>query len=223
VTKRETVKRALFEVLDSMDANGGLTPQGFAELGSVIAALREVSPVPDPIVQQDRVHGRWETLFSHFGSRESAGKTRVHESDLRTHTFGQFKPLPIRVTRLCQEIARGGVAYNNVSTFEAVDGSFRGNIVIRGCYRPDPGGDLRRFVVDFTAAELHPAQAADAAVLRERLGLAADQLLQRSFKSPKLHSDIVYLDDDTRVNVGAYGGVYVLRRTAEPGVSIALN
>ena len=170
MTEREKRKRALFEVLDSMDANGGLTAEGFEALGGVIAALKEVSPVPDPIIQQDRVHGCWETLFSHFGSRESAGKTRVHESDLRTHSFGQFKPLPIRVTRLCQEVARGGVAYNNVASFEALDNSFRGHIVIRGSYRADPAGDLRRFVVDFTSAELYPAQAADGDRLREHLG-----------------------------------------------------
>ena len=218
-----TAKRALFSVLDAMDLHGGLSAERFSELGEVISALRAVSPVADPIVRQELVQGRWETLFAHFGSRESAGKTRAHDSDLRTHSFGQFKPVPVRVTRLCQEIARGGIAYNNVASFEAPDGAFAGYIVVRGSYKPDPNGDLRRFMVDFNCAELHPSGAADEAALRERLGLQSGEPLQRSFKSPKLHSDIVYLDDDTRVNVGAYGGVYVLRRLSEPGVSVSFS
>lgn len=214
------VKRELFEVLDAMDAKGGLTAERFARLGEVVEALRKVSPVPDPIVRQDLVEGRWETQFAHFGSRESAGKTRAHDSDLRTHTFSQFKPVPIRVTRICQEIAREGSAYNNVVTFSAPDGAFAGQIVVRGGFRADPDGNLRRFMVDFKAAELHPQDASAEQVLRERLGLTQGEPLQKSFKSPKLHSDIVYLDDDTRVNMGGYGGIYVLRRVAEPGFSV---
>jgi hypothetical protein len=218
-----TVKRELFSVLDAMDAKGGLTPERFAQLGEVVEALRKVSPVPDPIIRQEKVEGRWETQFAHFGSRESAGKTRAHDSDLRTHSFSQFKPVPIRVTRICQEIARADSAYNNVVTFEAPDGAFSGHIVVRGSFRPDPEGNLRRFMVDFKAVELHPDSPAAEVALRERLGLTNGEPLQKSFKSPKLHSDVVYLDEDTRVNMGGYGGIYVLHRVSEPGVSVSFG
>jgi hypothetical protein len=233
-----------------MDDVGGLSEQAFADLSQLAQQLRAVSAVPDPIVQQQRVQGRWETLFAHFGARHSAGKTRVHDSDLRTHTFSQFRPVPVRITRLCQEItavghagttggasgtvgasATGGAsatvaasaaggAYNNVVSFEALDAAFSGHIVIRGRFRPDPDGNLQRFMVAFERAELHPAGPADEVALRERLGLAADAPLARDFKSPKLHSDVIYLDDDTRLNAGGYGGLYVLRRLAEPGISV---
>ena len=39
-------------------------------------------------------------------------------------------------------------------------------------------------------------------------------------KPPKLSSDVIYLDDALRINVGSLGGLYLLRRSDEPAISI---
>ena len=46
----------------------------------------------------------------------------------------------------------------------------------------------------------------------------ADPLVAE-LKPPRLHSNVVYLDDTYRINIGSLGGLYVLRRLAEPAVS----
>ena len=220
---REQLKRELFALIDSMSPAGGLSATAFERLQHLTVELGDVSAVPQPAVEPQCVAGRWENLFAHFGARASAGKTRVHDSDLRTHSFSQFAPLPIRVTRMCQEIAVADAAYNNVVSMHARDDSFRGYIVIRGRYKGDSGGNPKRFAVEFYRAELHAADAASELALRQQLELGGDAPLQKAFKSPRLHSDVVYLDDDIRINVGSYGGLYVLRRLHEPGVSVAFD
>ena len=57
--------------------------------------------------------------------------------------------------------------------------------------------------------------------LRVQFGLEPDAPLRRELKPPKLHSDVVYCDDDMRINHGSMGGVYVLRRLATPGQSVS--
>ena len=41
-----------------------------------------------------------------------------------------------------------------------------------------------------------------------------------AFRPIPFHSDIVYLDDDLRINYGKLGGFYVLERLNEPGHSV---
>jgi hypothetical protein len=37
---------------------------------------------------------------------------------------------------------------------------------------------------------------------------------------PRLHSDVVYLDDDLRINIGSFGGLYVLRRSTDSAATL---
>ena len=39
-------------------------------------------------------------------------------------------------------------------------------------------------------------------------------------KPPRVSSDVVYLDDEMRINLGSLGGMYLLRRSAEPPFSL---
>ena len=57
--------------------------------------------------------------------------------------------------------------------------------------------------------------------MRSALGFTSGESLREELKPPRLHSDIVYLDRDTRINLGSLGGFYVLRRLDEPSVSVA--
>ena len=89
-----------------------------------------------------------------------------------------------------------------------------------GKYHIEPENP-QRYIVDFYAIELVPPADVDAQTLRQQFGLPIDAPLRREMKPPKLHSDVVYCDDDTRINFGSMGGVYVMRRLSTPGKSVS--
>jgi len=193
---------------------GGYSEEAFAELGRLVDALKPHTPIPAPMDAQERVEGRWETLFAHFGARHSAFKAKVHESNLKIQSFNLLPPTPVRIERICQEISRTGSAYNNVIDFVAMDGRTRGLIIMHGRYREE-ADNRQRFAVDFHRIELRPAAGVTEAELRAALELPADTPLIHELTPPRLHSDVIYLDDDLRINVGSFGGLYVLRRSAD--------
>lgn len=218
-TPAPSSKARLLAHLDTQDSVGAFSDEAFEELGRLVEAIRVDSPIRAPMDAQERVEGRWETLFAHFGAKHSAGKPKVHDSNLKVHSFNRFPPIPVRITRLCQEIAREGAVYSNVVDFTAADGKTRGVIIVHGRYR-DEADNRQRFAVDFYRVELRPVAGFSEAELREALGLTNGEPLAEELKPPRLHSDVIYLDDDTRINVGSLGGLYVLRRLAEPLVSV---
>lgn len=213
-------KERLLAHIDAHDGPTGISEEALAETERLVSELRPHTPVPAPMDDLEQVEGRWETLFAYFGAKHSAGKPKVHDSNLKIHSFNCFPPVPVRITRMCQEIARSGAAYNNVVEFTAADGKTRGVIIVHGRFRGEPD-NRQRFAVDFHAVELRPAQGVSEAELRAAIGFTSGESLREELKPPRLHSDIVYLDRDTRINMGSLGGFYVLRRLDEPSVSVA--
>ncbi len=215
-----TIKDDLLALLDSQDASGGFSDDGFRRLGELVEAIRAESPYPEPMLTLDKVEGRWEATFAHFGVKHSAAKTRIHDSTLAMQSWNRFPAAPIRVLRICQEISRQGNAYNNVIDFTTPDDAADGTLIVRGVFRGEMG-NAQRFVVDFVRLEIRPRGTTTEPALRTALGLPADLPLAIDMKPPKLSSDVVYLDDRLRINVGSLGGLYLLRRSDDPAVSIA--
>jgi hypothetical protein len=219
MTDVATAKAALLNHLDAMDAKGGYDDEGFATLNSLVDALCPLTPEPAPINAPAMVDGPWETVFAHFGAKHSAGKTRRHMADLKVHSFGNFPPVPVEILAMHQEIASTSHAYNNVVSFEIAENRVPGVIIIHGEYSGDDSNP-QRFHVAFTKAELRPGAGVSEAAFRTALGFAEADPLVKDFRPPRLSSDIVYLDDSWRINKGSMGGVYVLKRSAAPAVSI---
>ena len=218
-----SLKSEILDVVERALPETGLSEEDFNRLERLAALISERSVYPEPIRTPERVEGRWETLFAHFGVRHSAGKPRVHLSTLKQQSFNRFPALPIRVTRILQEVAVEGQAYNNVIEIATPDGAATGYMVVRGRYSEHADGDPRRFGVEFYQVEIHPGPGVSDDALRSALGLKPAADLIRPLKAAKLHSDVIYLDDEIRINRGGLGGLYVLRRLSEPGVSIALT
>jgi hypothetical protein len=208
------IKNQLLTLIDQADAAGGFTDETFAELTALVDELRSQTPVPAPMDALEKVEGLWETVFAHFGAKHSAGKPKVHDSNLKVQSFNAFPPSPIRVLNICQEISRVESAYNNVIDFVAADGVTMGIIVVHGRFREVPE-NRQRFAVDFYAVELRPVPDGDTAALRAALDLDTNHALHITLKPPRLYSDVVYLDDHHRVNTGSLGGLYVLRRVSD--------
>ena len=101
-----TAKEKLLAHLDLQDEVGAFSDEAFDELGRLVEAIRLENVYPAPLDTLDKVVGRWDTDFAHFGGKHSAGKPNVHDSDLKWQSFNRFPAAPIRVTRICQEISQ---------------------------------------------------------------------------------------------------------------------
>ncbi len=125
----------------------------------------------------------------------------------------------MHVTSIDQEIHADTRAYNNVVFVQNEDRSANGIVVMQGEFTGD-ADNPQRFGVAFYRVSLRAADGQSDAQLREQFGLQPDDALAKDFKPPRLHSDIVYLDDDLRINYGGLGGFYVLKRLTRAGFSI---
>jgi len=210
------VKQELLAVIEAFNVDEAPTPP--ARLDVLIEAIQPLSPIPDAAHQLPSVAGSWSNLYARFGVGHSKGKSHREESTLSLQTFRAFPDIPIRIVEILQEIDLEPNTYNNVVLFETLAGA-PGLVIIHGRYQPDDD-DAKRFRVVFYAAEVRPRDNLDEAGLRAALGFASDAPLHREFKPAKLYSDVVYLDEQIRINIGGMGGVYVLTRRAEPAISL---
>lgn len=218
--ERGSIKSALLEAIAASRQDGSYDDAVVDRIHEHIAALRPHSTIPAPALAQHALSGPWRTLFAQFSVKHTAGKPIIHDTDLSIQSFKAFPKLPARALVLEQEIHHEGHHYNNVVRLESPDGSVQANVIVWGRYRVEE--DLpQRYFVEFYQAELRPLPGKSEDALRAGFGLAADAPLVRPLKPPRLHSDIVYCDDDLRINVGSLGGVYVLQRLDQQPVSVS--
>ncbi len=218
MSPRHVLKAELMSLLEDVNEGQSTTPD-LPEIVGMIDNLVPLSPIPDPTRHLAAVAGSWISVFASFGFGRAKGKMRHDDSTLGIQTFKAFPETPIHVVDILQEIGLETNAYNNLVIFEPMDRSCRGLIIIHGNYEGD-ADNHKRFRVVFHGAELRGLNGADDDALRRALDLPADYALQRDFKPAKFHSDVVYLDETTRINIGGMGGVYVLERRAEPALSL---
>jgi hypothetical protein len=212
---REALKRDLLSSIAAFDAG----KSDGSDVVDMIEALAPLSPIPDPNNHLAAVAGGWTTLYASFGAGRSVGRSHNDDSTLGLQSFRAFPETPIRVNEIVQEIGLASNAYNNVVRFETVEGGCPGIVIIHGDYELD-AEDARRFRVVFHGAEIRGAEGSDDAALRRAAGLPDDAALRRDFKPAKLYSDVVYLDETIRINIGGMGGVYVLERRTEEAISL---
>ncbi len=214
----ESVKRDLLSLVEAFNA-GQSGPPDYAEVVALVDTISPLSPIPDPNNHLASVAGSWISLYASFGMGHSKGKSHHDDSSLALQTFKAFPDIPIHVSDIVQEIGLDSKAYNNVVFFKTTTDGCEGLIIIHGDYACDPD-DVRRFRVVFHGAEIRGAEGVSDQDLRRSLQLPDDYALKRDFKPAKLHSDIVYLDDAIRINIGGMGGVYILERRSGPALSL---
>jgi len=101
----------------------------------------------------------------------------------------------------------------------SIGGHHTGRIIVWGRYDILPD-EPQRYRVSFYRCELVPPPGVTPALFRDQFGLNQDLPLEQDLKPPKLHSDVVFCDNDMRINFGSMGGVYVMRRLTTPGKSV---
>ena len=211
------------ELLTAIDADGGTGRYDDAGIDAIHAAIEQLlplSPIPRPLDEQEKVAGPWKSLFAQFGPKHTAGKPITHETSFKLLSFNNLPDAPLRLLEIEQEIHSVSKDYNNVHLVETIDGSQRAHLIVFGHY--DIAAETpQRYGVAFSRVGLVSPDGASDAELRSAFGFAADQSLDIGFKPPKLHSDVVYCDDDLRINFGSMGGVYVMARLHHGGHSVA--
>jgi hypothetical protein len=218
----ETIKAALCEAIDGCRPDGTYDDETFERVHALINQLTPLTPTPSPFAAQRFIESPWRSYFAQFGPKHTAGKPIQHETSLKLQSFSRFPDLPIRVLEIEQEIRVEGAHYNNVSQITTPDGQHRATLIVWGRYEVHADAP-QRYQVAFYAVELVPPEGVSADALRAQFGMEADAALRIELKPPRLHSDIVYCDDDMRINLGAMGGVYVLKRLSTPGKSVAFS
>lgn len=216
--ERDRRKREVLACIEAADSNGQYSEEGYEALQRSIEALRPLSPIPQPLDEQEKVAGPWKTLFASFGARHSAGKTLVHDTTLKIQSFSKFPDVPVRCYALEQEIHAGTLEYNNIAYLEAPGNGARASVITRGTYAEDDD-NRERYQVTFHSVELVSDEGLDDAALRAAFGLDAEAPLRVELKA-NFHSDVVYCDEELRINYGGMGGCYVLERLHHTGRSV---
>ncbi len=216
------IKKELFAFVDGMDEATLVSEAEKDDLKALCDALCPLTPTPRPIDAQDKAEGVWLTRFASFGAKHSDSQPLQHETDLKLQSFGNLPSAPARVLKLHQEIEQSSKAYNNVVFVSNMAGDTQAVILMEGQYEGD-SENPQRYSVAFQRVSLVANDGKTDDELRTAFGLDAHAELAKSFRPPRLHSDIVYVDEDLRINYGSLGGFYVLQRLPTPGFSVPLN
>jgi len=214
------IKAQLNQAIDACLPDGTYDDETFDSIHALIADLVPLTPTPSPLNSQEFVAAPWGSRFAQFGPKHTAGKPIQHETTMALQSFGQFPKVPILVHNIDQEIRVDGAHYNNVTGVSTPDGAHTATLIVWGRYDVTDENPVR-YSVDFYAIELRAPDGVSDEDLRAQFGLEEGFDLTREMKPPKLHSDIVYCDDDMRINFGSMGGVYVMTRLDTPGKSVA--
>ena len=219
---REELKQNILDFLARQNPSVLISEADKSQLRFMIDELVPHTPVPEPGNEQHRAAGVWVSLFASFGAKHSDDQPQHHTTNLAFLSFGNLPAATIHVTEVRQEIDADTKAYNNVIFLDNEDRTAKAVLVVHGRYEVDDQ-DPKRYGVSFSGVSLHAADGQSDAELRQQFGLAVDTPLKKEFKPPTLHSDIVYLDDDLRINFGGLKGFYVLLRAERPAFSLALS
>ncbi len=218
----KALKEQLRAAIDACQPDGTYDDAMFDKIHELIHELVPHTPTPRPYDDQEFVEGAWTSHYAQFGPKHTAGKPIKHETSLKLQSFARFPDLPIKVDDIDQEIRVQDKHYNNVVQIMTPDEKHHATIIVWGRYKIEEETP-QRYAVEFYAVELVPPQGVTEEDVRTQFGLELDFKLRQELKPPKVHSDVVYCDDDMRINFGSMGGVYVLNRLDTPGKSVSFE
>lgn len=216
------LKAELRAAIDDCLPDGTYDDATFEKIHELVHKVVPHTPTPRPIDQQEFVQDPWGSHFAQFGPKHTAGKPIKHETSLKLQSFARFPNIPVLVEEIEQEIRVDGNHYNNVVDITTMDGQHHARIIVWGEYRIE-AEHPQRYIVNFYAVELVPPEGVSADDFRKHFGLEAGSPLRQELKPMKLHSDVVYCDEDMRINFGSMGGVYVMNRLNTPGKSVSFE
>lgn len=208
------------------------TKEGFAantaatqRIDALIDELLPLSPYPDALDHPEIFRGHWAAEYHSIGKlvggagaqNQGVGVT----ASLKVFSMGRMPDIPARFLGNGLEIDPPSGAYNFFAFFELGERRVPCYHFSFAKYRRNEA-NLRRFQVDFEGLRVVPAdQAMSMQEFAAAVGVDDPALLDVTLKpTTKLHSDVAYMDDEIRIQLGQLGGHYVMRRTDLPMYSI---
>jgi len=216
----ETIKSDLLAAIDRSEPDGTYSDENYETLQRLMDELCAVTPTPRPVDKQDFITDHWQTLYAQFSVRHTAGKSIAHDNMFHFVSWSHLPKLPFRNLDLRQEIHHETGDYNNVHLIQPIGGGLDCYYTLFGRYTVKDDAP-KRYKVEFYRGQIRGQNGESDDEIRKAFGFEAGQDLDFEMKkSPPLHSDIVYCDDDIRINYGSVGGKYILKRMENPWISV---
>lgn len=225
MSQREDLRAELLELItktkDGFSANTAETRR----IDEVIDALIALRPYPGALNHPELIAGHWVTRYLSIGrlvggdgaKDKGAGVT----TSLRVFSMGRLSDVPATQVYTSLEIDPANAVYNFYQRLKLGENNVETNHFTYGRYGKK-AENLDRFFVEFDTFEIQPAdQALSPEAYREAAGIPpGDALIETLSPSPKLWSDVAYIDETLRIQLGQMGGHYVMVKTDLPLFSI---
>ena len=216
---REQIKSDLLSAINRTNEDGTYSDDTYQAIQDLMDKLMAESPTPSPFDRQDFITDHWATLYALFGPRHTAGKSVAHDNMFHFVSWSKLAKVPFRNLDLRQEIHHETGDYNNVHLIQPIGGGIDCYYTVFGRYRVEVEMP-QRYVVDFYRGQIRGQNGEIEDDIRAAFGFEPDVEIDFELKSPPLHSDIVYCDEDLRINFGSVGGKYILTRKDSPWLSV---
>ena len=200
------------------------TPES-KRIDALIDELSPLSPYPNALDHPEVFRGHWAADYHNIG-RLVGGAAAKDEGigvtvSLKVFSMGRLPDIPSTFLGNGLEIDPQTGDYNFVAQFLLGERRIPSHHFSFAKYHRREE-NLRRFFVEFTGFKVVPA---DASMSMEdfahETGVDDPALLSAELQPrPKLWSEVAYMDDQVRVQLGQLGGHYVMLRTDRPMYSI---
>jgi len=225
MTQREEIRAELLDLIENHKEGFASGTPETRRINALIDELRELTLYPGALNHSDVFHGHWAGNYYNFGSLiggdgakdQGAGVT----ASLRVFSMGRLPDIPATHVSTGLEIDSNQGIYNFYSHLKVGSEAVDTHHFTYGRYSKKED-EPDRFFVEFDGFEIIPLDSdlsleayCDAIGVVDKSDLKASLL-----PSPKLWSDIVYMDDEMRIQLGQLGGHYIMFRTDLPMYSL---
>lgn len=200
------------------------TPES-VRINDLIDELAELTPYPRALDHKDVYRGHWVGDYFNFGRLVGGDGAKDQgagvSTTLKVFSMGRLPDVPATHVGNALEIEPDEGLYNFYGRLLVGEAQIDSHHLTYGRFQqkeenPD------RFYVEFDKFEIAPADP-DMSVedYCKATGIdSPDDLVAELSPSPKLYSDVVYMDDEMRIQLGQLGGHYIMFRKDRPLYSV---
>ena len=225
MTDRNALRRELLDLIAThKEGFASGTPES-QRIDTLIDELLPLSPYANALDHPEVFRGHWAAEYHNIGKlvggagaqNQGVGVT----ASLKVFSMGRLPDIPARFLGNGLEIDPATGFYNFVAHFELGEKRVPTYHFSLARYQRR-AENLRRFFVEFEGFSVVPVDPAmSMAQFAAEIGVDDPALLSHTLHpKTKLWSDVAYMDDDLRIQLGQLGGHYVMRRTDLPMYSI---
>ncbi|MSO97550.1 MAG: hypothetical protein EXR11_04940 [Rhodospirillaceae bacterium] len=225
MTGREKLRSELLSIIAThKEGFKSGTPES-ARIDALIDELTPLTVYTKPLDHPETFRGHWGGDYFNLGKLVCGASAQNQgvgvTTSLKTFSMGRLPDIPATFLGSGLEIDPGTGAYNFFSHFALGEKQVPAYHFSLASYERREE-NLARFLVEFEGFKIVPVDHnMSMASFAAAIGIGDVALLSAEMSPrPKLWSDIAYMDDDLRIQLGQLGGHYILFRTDRPMYSI---